>query len=215
MKNQIIKVLIILLISNIGKFVRVNEHIGNGDIVQAKTLNSSINTQNLIENDLKTVNDIYLNTWAVGIDTFSVPDSLILYAIANKNPMDCGHAVYAARVMLELEINLEIPDPNNGARISLNTEGDETKVKISDLKSSKLYPNPNDGNMQLDYQLPEEGTGELLIFDLMGRKLFTYPLVNGNNTLKISENSLKNGLYFYHIKINNKIIWSDKLVIFK
>ncbi|MBW8049825.1 MAG: PKD domain-containing protein [Cytophagales bacterium] len=78
----------------------------------------------------------------------------------------------------------------------------------------KLYPNPNTGNMQLDYEFQEGQEGELIIFDIMGRKLFTYPLVNGN-TINISEGSLKNGLYFYKIIINDVIVKTDKLIILK
>ena len=79
----------------------------------------------------------------------------------------------------------------------------------------KLYPNPNDGNMQLDYKFQEGQEGKLIIFDIMGKKLFTFPLVNEINTLKISESSLNNGLYFYKIIINNEIVSIDKLIISK
>ena len=38
---------------------------------------------------------------------------------------------------------------------------------------------------------------------------------NEAGTLKISENTLRSGIYFYEIKINSKIIYSDKIVIIK
>jgi len=88
-------------------------------------------------------------------------------------------------------------------------------IKDKDSKdfSFKIYPNPNDGNMQIDYELSEEDTGELIIIDLMGRKLKTYYLFENKNKIKISEGALKNGLYFYQIIINDQIISVDKFII--
>ncbi|MCH8318964.1 MAG: T9SS type A sorting domain-containing protein, partial [Bacteroidetes bacterium] len=78
----------------------------------------------------------------------------------------------------------------------------------------KVYPNPNDGNFQIDYQLSEGQKGELTIFNIMGKKLFTYPLVNETDNLKIRKSDvLKNGLYFYQIIINNNIVKREKLLI--
>ena len=51
----------------------------------------------------------------------------------------------------------------------------------------KVYPNPNNGNFQINYKLPEKQHGELIIFDLMGRELFTYYLEGGINIKIISE----------------------------
>ncbi len=90
--------------------------------------------------------------------------------------------------------------------------------KISNEKEKykiKLYPNPNDGGMQLDYNLSEGQTGELIIYNMMGEKINTYHLLSSKNNIKISEAALKNGVYFYELKINNASILIDKIVIIK
>ena len=79
----------------------------------------------------------------------------------------------------------------------------------------KLYPNPNDGNFQIDYQLSEGEKGNFTIFDIMGKMLLSYNLVSEKNTLKISESALNNGLYFYKIIIDNNVVITDKLLIIK
>ncbi|MBW8050317.1 MAG: T9SS type A sorting domain-containing protein [Cytophagales bacterium] len=79
----------------------------------------------------------------------------------------------------------------------------------------KVYPNPNDGNMQIDYQLHKWQEGKLIMYDIMGKLLFTYKLVNEKNTLKISESALSYGLYFYKIVIDNNVVSTDKLLIIK
>jgi len=89
---------------------------------------------------------------------------------------------------------------------------------ISEPTFSKfsLYPNPNNGNFQINYQLSKGQKGKLIIFDITGKKLFAYRLENEMNYLKISNESvLKNGLYFYQIIINNNIIVRHKLIIIK
>ncbi|MCH8317947.1 MAG: T9SS type A sorting domain-containing protein, partial [Bacteroidetes bacterium] len=79
----------------------------------------------------------------------------------------------------------------------------------------KIYPNPNDGNFQIDYQLPHGHDGILVIFDVMGRKLLSEQLKGGNNKLIIKNTAIKNGLYFYKVFINDRLKICDKLLIIK
>jgi hypothetical protein len=80
---------------------------------------------------------------------------------------------------------------------------------------SKIYPNPNNGEMQMDYELRENENGELVIYDMTGRELSNYKLLQGKNTLQISEQSIPNGIYLYRITVNDTVINTDKLVIIK
>ncbi len=79
----------------------------------------------------------------------------------------------------------------------------------------KLYPNPNNGTMLLDYSLNSTEKGELMIYDLTGKKIITYSLNNANSQLQINDEEFNNGIYIYHIVVNDKIQKSDKLVIIK
>ncbi|MBW8049090.1 MAG: PKD domain-containing protein [Cytophagales bacterium] len=89
-------------------------------------------------------------------------------------------------------------------------------ISESVFNDFKLYPNPNNGNFKIDYQLSKGKKGKLTIFDIMGKKIFTYPLVNETDNLKISKDEvLENGLYFYQIIINNNIVRREKLLIIK
>ncbi|MBI2968313.1 MAG: T9SS type A sorting domain-containing protein [Bacteroidetes bacterium] len=88
------------------------------------------------------------------------------------------------------------------------------EFKIQDLRF-KIYPNPNDGTMQLDYVLGKAQSGELRILDITGRKIIAYTLSPYANTLSINNSSFKNGLYFYEVNINGEMIVRDKLIIIK
>ena len=92
---------------------------------------------------------------------------------------------------------------------------EEEQISNSKDIKFKLYPNPNDGSMQLDYSILSGQNGKLIIFSLIGNKLSVYKLESGKKTLKINEGELKNGIYFYKIVLNNKEITRDKLVIIK
>jgi Secretion system C-terminal sorting domain len=79
----------------------------------------------------------------------------------------------------------------------------------------KVYPNPSNGLMQVDYKIAENAKAELIIYDLTGRMLSSYQMDGGTNSLQIDEDKLDNGIYFYQVIINNEIIESNKIVIVK
>ncbi len=51
--------------------------------------------------------------------------------------------------------------------------------------------------MQFDYSLADNQKGVFEIYDITSRKLLSYPIKKGKNTLTISESNLENGIYFY------------------
>lgn len=79
----------------------------------------------------------------------------------------------------------------------------------------KIYPNPNDGTMRLDYHLEEGQKGEMVIFDIFGKKVSSYMLLSKSRMLKINQDALKSGIYFYEIRVNGEYKESDKITIIK
>jgi len=59
-------------------------------------------------------------------------------------------------------------------------------TKKVNAKELKLYPNPSNGKVQLDYNLEEASEIEILIYSLSGQQLFVQKkqLVQGNNKLR-------------------------------
>jgi hypothetical protein len=94
--------------------------------------------------------------------------------------------------------------------------GCDTTAGITEYSSYilfNLYPNPNNGTMTLEYSLSANEQGEFIIYDLTGKLITHYELDNVNNQLIISNKQLTNGIYFYHIKVNSKIVRNDKFII--
>ncbi len=79
----------------------------------------------------------------------------------------------------------------------------------------KLFPNPNNGNMVLQYQLDGTETGLITIYDITGRMVKQEKLNAENKTLLIHANELNAGTYYYEIKVGDKKLKLDKLVIIK
>ncbi len=69
--------------------------------------------------------------------------------------------------------------------------------------------------MSFDYNLGNNANATMQIIDISGKLIKTYQLQNTVGTLNIYEQSLTNGIYFYRILVNNRILKTDKLVIIK
>jgi hypothetical protein len=135
--------------------------------------------------------------------------------LAYQNPLTAGPAVYKARIMLDIN-----PDDDLEGNSGKTSEEDEQKGIDSTLSTIhslfKVYPNPNDGSMKLEYNLSQGQNAQLYIVDIMGRPINNYTLIDGNNVLVISEESLSNGVYFYKVIINGKEeVFNEKVLIIK
>lgn len=89
------------------------------------------------------------------------------------------------------------------------------KQKTALQRSAEIYPNPNNGLMQLNYSLNADETGELRIMDVTGRMVAQYNLDVNEKSLQINLTGLNSGVYAYHVLTNGNIVSTDKLIIVK
>jgi hypothetical protein len=198
--------------SAIGKFSAIEDEIVFGDYTLANNVNSAIITNNTLEQNEKTVNDLILRKLIDPNYVYIADDTSILYSIAVQCPIAGGNAVYQARNLLMSIENkvIEFKDNCNEKSKRYNVKN---AVEIN--QTFKLSPNPNNGNMVLEYSLAENEKGLIAIYDLKGELITQYALNNSVNKLAINREELNNGIYFYKIIINNKIVKTDKIVIIK
>lgn len=69
--------------------------------------------------------------------------------------------------------------------------------------------------MTLNYTLPEEQQGELIIYDVMGNTIAQTTLENGIHLKQIHLSQLAAGIYYYKVNFNNITIKNDKIIIVK
>jgi type IX secretion system substrate protein/NHL repeat-containing protein len=79
-----------------------------------------------------------------------------------------------------------------------------------------LFPNPNTGMFEVNYDLSASNTdGVLSILDLNGKVLATYILKQNEISSKIDASTFANGMYMYSIQAANIAPFTGKLVIIK
>jgi hypothetical protein len=167
-----------------------------------------------MESNQKMVNAIYIRQLAFEQDSMNTEglryeyDSAETYQlefVAYQNPALGGDAVYMARAMLMIDVedfNTRSPQENNNKDSSM-------------FELFKIYPNPNNGKMQLNYNLNDTENGFVNIYNIMGAKIRTYKLLNGEKMLTIDESKLQGGIYYYQVYINDIVVYSDKIIIAK
>ena len=92
--------------------------------------------------------------------------------------------------------------------------GINEKFKV-DNEKLKLYPNPTNGTIQMDYLLEDGEHGYLVIYNILGKADVKYELDPEKRSLKISKDALDAGIYFYEVVIGDIVEIKEKLLIIR
>lgn len=173
---------------------------------QVRIENSAINTNLNIEQNIKAVNDIYLQTIAKGIDLYSESMKTILYNIAVMCPYEGGPAVYLARSMyFSVQPDLVYNDKYNCAQLGYLRRG-PIEQEISESINSFVVPNPSRSNARLSYNLPEKTEGICKIYNSTGQIVQQLVLSSTAVSAEINIDNFRNSIYHYIIYINEKVV---------
>lgn len=187
--------------SSIGVIEKVSNAVFADHIDSALLLNQQITSANIKDQNRKTVNDIYLNGKLSG-SGYSSNDSLVLLNIANQDPSNGGDAVITARVMLEMEPG-STPIVKDG------------KTLVPVIVFGNIYPNPSNGEMQMDYTILESDKAQLSIYDIVGNLICSFPLPSTGNHFSFTCNNFESGIYLCKVNLNNEDVRTDKIVLIK
>jgi hypothetical protein len=100
-------------------------------------------------------------------------------------------------------------------RMTNNSSNNNQTTKTNALHFLNIYPNPNNGNMQVDYELPDKVNGIITFYEMTGREAMKFDLYSGKHSFAINGSSLERGIYFYHAIGINGQSESDKIVVIK
>ena len=76
------------------------------------------------------------------------------------------------------------------------------------------FPNPFTDETLINYFLPENSTGSIIINDMFGRLVVSYNLYNGENTFVFKKpDTLMPGVYTYGFIVDGKAIEYKKMII--
>lgn len=93
------------------------------------------------------------------------------------------------------------------------SETDTTKINIYDLQSLKLYPNPANDFLFIDYEIVYLKEAKIKIYDSIGAVVYTSELKEKSDKLKVSVSEFENGLYFCSLQIDGKPFNTKKILI--
>lgn len=81
---------------------------------------------------------------------------------------------------------------------------------------SNLYPNPSNGKVILQYELPKgEKEGEIILYNTQGAEIKRYKVDDTFNDLFLDNTQLPAGTYFYQLQISKRSIGVKKMIVIK
>lgn len=84
---------------------------------------------------------------------------------------------------------------------------------IDELKQSiSCYPNPVSDNLFFKFNLEQNSKGEIIIFDLTGRRVKQENITSSETNLQINVSDLNTGIYLWTIEVDGVPIKSEKLI---
>jgi hypothetical protein len=176
-------------------------------------MNNSMNVSGIYQKNEQTVNDIYLRTLVVGIDTFTSQQIADLEYIANQCPKCGGDAVYRARSLYAVhdpfadyddeELCNPVPDPLVGSP-SGNVDG------------YAFYPNPatNGVTIAINPGLAEVER-EVQVRTAQGKLVGSSAVPMGTWRHRVGTEAIPAGLYFFTIIENGRTVHAEKVTIIK
>ncbi len=179
----------------------------NGQELYRDLYGKNIVLENVTVNQYQDINVIANNYIKI------LPNSTLKSGTYKIDNVSCDQFTYQTSKYVEETSNTTNNNvPSNNKIITDNTT---KNVKIDNSNIVMVYPNPANANIQVSYNSPKDEQGIFEIYDLIGRKLLSYPLFAGKNTFNISGTILDKGIYLYQIIIGNKIVATDKIVVIK
>lgn len=195
----------------LGQLTRFDDYLNAGDYAGAESLNQSVAVSNLPEQNQQAVNILCLKKTMDSLYVYDSLDMANIESIANQCPLLGGTAVFQARVLL-MGINETLIEFNDDCEVQKSLKQPSNEISNS---SFTVYPNPNNGNMILNYSLNEGEKGEMRLYNYTGQQVGVYTLNPSGKQISIGGNHLANGVYTYRISVNGKLAATNKVVVVK
>jgi len=175
------------------------------------TLNGALSGTASYQVNEKTVNQLFLQSAAIGNIELSEAQVSTLEIIAALCPLSDGEAVLRARALLELV--QESPAVYDDFVICYGGERSINKLKKSGSsgQSLKLYPNPASDAVTIEYSGLGSSDQRLLLFNVFGQAALEIALPDGHGSVQVSLSALPAGVYWYALLGVGHI--SGKLVV--
>ncbi len=180
---------------------------------EAASLNEEVDPENIVEENEKLANSIYLASAGQDIPVGSEWLTALEQG-AFQCPYTGGEAVFRLRSLYVMMHGNTVFDDaqlcaQNNQRIK------QLKNKIFNTSYIKLLPNPNNGTFAFEYDLKNYATAAVELFDGTGRIVLIKYFSTAKNYESLEATVLPAGMYGYRIKLNGIPFRSGKIAIVK
>lgn len=195
------------------KQILLDNYLADGNYSNAVQKLSEIHQSNDFMAQDYEVYDILLPLYSQGNDLFSLSETElnIIREIAFNCPPN--PAVYTARSIVEILLGEVIPEcsfdlQSRTSRYNKNSENDYCFL-------GENYPEPFKDFTIIPYSISGESKYSILIFDIMGRKVYEDVLIPSNKEIKVDTDEWQEGVYYYTLSENGKYICTKKMILIK
>ena len=181
---------------------------------QAETDNTAISASEVFEVNEQDVNALFLETVAIGVDTFTEAQITALWAFANQCPLSGGDAVFKARSLYSLIDPLVKYEDEE----LCSSEPEERPAVIHQpeiLSSFQLIPNPAKDELSVRLLEPLGKGGFFSAFNLRGQVQLEKQLEVGKAVFLIDTSQLPAGIYYCTIRGHGISLEPQKLIIIR
>jgi hypothetical protein len=176
-----------------------------------KAANAAIGTSELIEENEKVVNEIYLSTLAKDIDVFTMGQADQLFVLANQCPLIGGNAVYRARALYSLiNDDQEFDDPALCLAQGITIRSLEQPPAWS---SALIVPNPANDRASLIYDPGGAADAVLVLYDALGREALRVPLPPKELMFEFSIATKAPGAYHFVVESEGGSLGEGRFVV--
>ena len=158
------------------------------------TLNAALTGSANYQVNEKLVNQIFLQTIAIGSLDFSETQIALLEGIAALCPLSDGEAVLRSRALLQLLQGA----PADYDDLSICGGGERSSRKqMTGQSSIRVYPNPANDVLSIDFQGIGEISGQFLMFNALGQIIKEIALHSNDGTTQLPLHGFSDGVYWY------------------
>jgi len=116
-------------------------------------------------------------------------------------PIAQNHGNFGSKIMGHNSVNFF------DCNVSRSHISDDSQLQFT------VYPNPSNGIFNVEYNLPEESSGEIVIYSVDGKEIFRTLCYNGNQSQRIDVSSIEKGIYIYSYVVDGVESVRGKVII--
>ncbi|MCB9265336.1 MAG: right-handed parallel beta-helix repeat-containing protein [Lewinellaceae bacterium] len=188
---------------------------GNRSLALADLLtdNNGIAVDSVYETNEQLANTIFLETVALGIDTFTQLQANDLLALANQCPLSSGDAVFKARSLYSLIDPLVKYDDEALCAPAPEARAQQPNLKVSIAQSFQIFPNPTKDELTVTLREPLKKDTRFVVYDIRGELHLEKQLEAGEYIFYCNTSRLSTGIYYCKIESKESVYKTQKLII--